>query len=90
MGDANIKAFMTSKSKGEVDIVRQARLKKVAGPSLITPKASWLDLVSYFKQWKNLKALIGSTLSWFFLVSHRRPSHTIPTYRYSTSKSEYG
>lgn len=82
MADANIKAFMASKSKGEVDIVRQARLKKVAGPSLAAPKASWLDLVSYFKEWKNLKALIGSALSWFFLVSYQR---NLPYFHLGTS-----
>lgn len=70
MADANINAFLSSKSKGEVDIVRQARLKKIAGPSLTTPTASWSDLLCYFKQWKNLTVLIGTTFSWFFLVSH--------------------
>lgn len=67
MADANIKAFMSRKSKGEVDIVRQARLIKLAGPSLSTPAASWRDLVAYFGVWKNLRVLIGTTLSWFFL-----------------------
>lgn len=67
MADANIRAFMSSKSKGEVDIVRQARLKKVAGPALTTPVASWRDLAIYFSQWKNSRALIGTALSWLFL-----------------------
>lgn len=67
MADANIRAFVLSKSKGKVDIVRQARLIKLAGPSLSTPAASWRDLAAYFGQWKNLRALIGTTFSWFFL-----------------------
>lgn len=67
MADANIKAFTSSKSKGEVDIVKQARLKKLAGPSLTTPAASWRDLAAYFGQGKNIRCLIGTTLSWFFL-----------------------
>lgn len=67
--DADIKAYMSSKSQGKVDTIRQARLLKVAGPSLSTPAASWQDLGLYFRQWKNLKTLLGTTLSWFFLVS---------------------
>lgn len=65
--DADIKAYMSSKSQGKVDTIRQARLLKVAGPSLSTPAASWQDLGLYFRQWKNLKTLLGTTLSWFFL-----------------------
>ncbi|KAF3767460.1 phosphate permease [Cryphonectria parasitica EP155] len=67
MADADIQAFMASKGKGEVDIVRQARLKKLSGPSLSVPAASWRDLTSYFGQWKNFRVLMGTTLSWFFL-----------------------
>lgn len=68
--DSDINSFL-SKSKGEIDIVRQARLLKVAGPSLTTPAASWRDLGSYFGHWKNTKVLLGTTLSWLFLVSYR-------------------
>lgn len=67
MADANIRAFMSNKSKGEVDIVQQARLVKLAGPSLTTPAASWRDLAAYFGQWRNMRVLIGTTLSWFLL-----------------------
>lgn len=67
--DADIKAYMSSKSQGEIDTIRQARLLKVAGPSLSTPSASWQDLGLYFRQWKNVRTLLGTTLSWFFLVS---------------------
>ncbi|KAI8633381.1 phosphate permease [Xylariaceae sp. FL1651] len=64
---ADIKAYMASQSEGEVDEVKQARMKKVASPALAIPKASWNDLYDYFSQWKNAKVLIGTTLSWFFL-----------------------
>lgn len=74
--DADIRAYMSSKSQGEFDTVRRARLLKVAGPSLSAPAASWHDLASYFRQWKNLRALLGTTLSWFFLVSIT--NHNIP------------
>lgn len=67
--DADIKAYMQSRSEGDVDEIQQARMKKVASPALNIPAASWYDLFSYFGQWKNLKVLIGTTLSWFFLVS---------------------
>ncbi|ORY65222.1 major facilitator superfamily domain-containing protein [Pseudomassariella vexata] len=64
---ADIKAYMASKSEGEIDEIQQARMKKVASPSLNIPSASWPDLFSYFRQWKNAKVLIGTTMSWFFL-----------------------
>jgi PHS family inorganic phosphate transporter-like MFS transporter len=66
--DADIKGYMESKSGGEVDAETQARMKKIAGPSLNVPRASWADITSYFGRWKNLKVLLGTTLSWFFLV----------------------
>jgi MFS transporter, PHS family, inorganic phosphate transporter len=69
--DADIKAYMASKSEGEVDEIKRARMKKVASPALNIPSASWPDLVSYFRQWKNMKMLIGTTMSWFFLVCAR-------------------
>ncbi|KAI0158868.1 H+ symporter [Pestalotiopsis sp. NC0098] len=65
--DADIKAYMASKSEGEVDEVKRARMKKVASPALNIPSASWTDLFSYFGRWENSKVLIGTTLSWFFL-----------------------
>lgn len=77
--DADIKAYMASKAEGEVDEVKQARMKKVASPALNIPSASWPDLFSYFGQWKNAKMLVGTTMSWFFLV-WQTPFHTqVPT-----------
>ncbi|KAI8956289.1 major facilitator superfamily domain-containing protein [Xylaria longipes] len=64
---ADIKAYMASQSEGEVDEIKQARMKKVASPALAIPAASWRDAYEYFTQWKNAKILIGTTLSWFFL-----------------------
>lgn len=66
--DADIKAYMASKSEGVVDEVQRARMMKVASPALNIPSASWPDLFSYFGQWKNGKVLLGTTMSWFFLV----------------------
>ncbi|KUI55180.1 Repressible high-affinity phosphate permease [Cytospora mali] len=65
--DADITAYMARRPQGHVDKIRQARLLKLAGPSLSTPTASWRDLGSYFGKWKNLEALLGTTLSWFLL-----------------------
>ncbi|KAI1633974.1 H+ symporter [Biscogniauxia mediterranea] len=64
---ADIKAYVASQSEGEVDEIKQARMKKLASPALNIPSASWADLYSYFTQWKNAKVLIGTTMSWFFL-----------------------
>ncbi|KAL8382369.1 hypothetical protein RB595_006247 [Gaeumannomyces hyphopodioides] len=65
--DADIKAYMASKPDGDVDSVKQARAKQLMAPSFAIPSASWRDLWSYFRQWKNAKVLIGTTMSWFFL-----------------------
>lgn len=32
------------------------------------PKASRAEFIRHYKQWKNLKVLLGCALSWFFLV----------------------
>jgi PHS family inorganic phosphate transporter-like MFS transporter len=76
--DADIKAYMASKSEGVVDEVLRARMMKVASPALNIPSASWPDLFSYFGQWKNGKILLGTTMSWFFLV-RIRPSFMLLT-----------
>ncbi|KAK1594252.1 H+ symporter [Colletotrichum navitas] len=65
--DADIRAYMASKSKGEYDPELQAKMKKEAGPAFNTPTASWPDAWAYFSQWKHLKMLIGTSFSWFFL-----------------------
>lgn len=65
--DADIRAYMASQPEGIVDPVVQARLKSAAGPSMLVPSASWPDAMQYFGRWKNLKILLGTTLSWFFL-----------------------
>ncbi|KAI5868543.1 phosphate permease [Durotheca rogersii] len=64
---ADIKAYMASRSEGEVDEIIRAKMKRIAAPALNIPSASWHDLYLYFAQWKNAKVLIGTTLSWFFL-----------------------
>ncbi|KAL2681029.1 hypothetical protein Neosp_008632 [[Neocosmospora] mangrovei] len=65
--DADIKAYVTSKSKGSFDVVHQVRTKRIAGRNLNVPRASWSDLVAFFRIWANFKMLLGTTLSWFFL-----------------------
>ena len=65
--DADIRAYVSSKPKAEVDVT-PVPATYVAGPSLDVPKASWEDLIAYFKVWRNLKVLIGTSMSWFFLV----------------------
>lgn len=65
--DADIKAYVSSKSKGSFDVVQQVKSRRIAGRSLNVPRASWSDLFSFFRQRPNLKMLMGTTLSWFFL-----------------------
>lgn len=73
--DADIKAYMASKSDGDVDSVKQARTKQLMAPSFAVPSASWPDVWSYFSKWKNAKVLIGTTMSWFFLVGRSSFRH---------------
>ncbi|KAK1969142.1 H+ symporter [Colletotrichum sublineola] len=65
--DADIRAYMASKSKGEYDPELQAKMRKEAGPAYNTPAASWPDTWAYFSQWIHFKMLMGTALSWFFL-----------------------
>ncbi|KAK3390281.1 phosphate/H+ symporter [Podospora didyma] len=65
--DADIKAYMASKSGGKVDPVQQARMLKTMSPALTIPSASWSDVWAYFRLPRNFKILLGTTLSWFFL-----------------------
>lgn len=65
--DADIRAYVSSKTKGEVNVVQVPMSYRLATPSLNIPQASWNDLLAYFSQWRNLKVLIGTSMSWFFL-----------------------
>ncbi|KAK1473985.1 H+ symporter [Colletotrichum cuscutae] len=65
--DADIRAYMASKSKGDYDTDLQFKMKKETGPGYNTPAASWPDAWAYFTQWKHFKMLLGTAFSWFFL-----------------------
>ncbi|OHE94726.1 H+ symporter [Colletotrichum orchidophilum] len=65
--DADIRAYMASKSKGDYDPDLQFKMKKETGPAYNTPAASWSDAWAYFTQWKHFRILMGTALSWFFL-----------------------
>jgi PHS family inorganic phosphate transporter-like MFS transporter len=71
--DADIRAYMQNKSEGDVDSVLHARALHLTWATLDVPSASWPDVVSYFRQRKNLLVLLGTTLSWFFLVGFTSP-----------------
>lgn len=71
--DADIRRYVSSKSKGEVD-VGPTSASHVIAPSLNVPKASWADLLGHFSEWRNLKVLIGTSMSWFFLVNRNGSS----------------
>lgn len=65
--DADIKAYVSHKREGEVDLIAQQKTKQNMGKHLSTPKASWRDVYAYFSEWKNFKVIFGTTTSWFFL-----------------------
>lgn len=62
--DADIRAYVD----GEYKSRRNSRTK-AADASLNLPRASRQDALSYFGQRENFKVLIGSMMSWFFVVS---------------------
>ena len=65
--DRDIKAYVSSKSGDDYETCRHSRAK-LSESSLDVPRASWSDVFNYFREWKNLRVLIGTTMSWFFLV----------------------
>lgn len=66
-GDADIRAYVSSQSQKDLEASKRP-CAIIGQPSLDVPKASLADVGSYFGQWKNSKVLLGTTLSWFFLV----------------------
>ncbi|KAK2600023.1 hypothetical protein QQS21_005257 [Conoideocrella luteorostrata] len=64
--DADIKAYVSSKSANDFDSRRHSR-SKILESSLDLPRASWADVFAYFGEWRNFRVLIGTTMSWFFL-----------------------
>lgn len=69
--DADIRAYVSSKPKGEVHTTCGGVMcQHQAAQILNVPKASWSDVRAYFSEWSHLKVLIGTSMSWFFLVSH--------------------
>ncbi|PHH66083.1 hypothetical protein CDD81_608 [Ophiocordyceps australis] len=64
--DADIRAYVQSKSTGDYEGSRGSRTR-ISETTLNVPRASWSDVLAYFGEWKTLRVLIGTTLSWFFL-----------------------
>ncbi|KAM0462058.1 hypothetical protein ACHAO4_001250 [Trichoderma viride] len=68
--DADIRAYVSSRRRSDQGsmTMKRSRTATVTEQSpLDVPPASWPDIVSYFGKMKNLKVLIGTTTSWFFL-----------------------
>ncbi|TFB01245.1 hypothetical protein CCMA1212_006880 [Trichoderma ghanense] len=65
--DADIRAYVSSKSKSDYSIKRSRSTTLTTEQPLDVPAASWPDVASYFGAWKNFKVLVGTTMSWFFL-----------------------
>lgn len=65
---ADVETYRTGKwGDGHVDEVARIQAKIAAASQLETPKASWTDFAGHYRQWKNLKVLLGCALSWLFL-----------------------
>ncbi|PTB64797.1 inorganic phosphate transporter [Trichoderma citrinoviride] len=65
--DADIRAYVSSKSKSDYSIKRSRSTTLTTEQPLDVPAASWPDVMSYFGTWRNFKVLLGTTMSWFFL-----------------------
>lgn len=62
--DADIRAYVHKHEQNESN----QDTRYPGNTALQIPKASWADALAYFRQPQNLRAIIGTTLSWFFLV----------------------
>jgi PHS family inorganic phosphate transporter-like MFS transporter len=66
-GTADARAYIASRSEGDVDGLRQVQALQQDAPRIEIPKASWKDFTTYYGKWKNAKILLGTAGSWFFL-----------------------
>jgi PHS family inorganic phosphate transporter-like MFS transporter len=82
--DADIRAYVSSKSKSDYSIKRSRSTTLTTEQPLDVPAASWPDLMSYFGTWSNFKVLVGTTMSWFFLVRNAPTTPSSPG-RWSTN-----
>lgn len=64
---ADVKAYIQGRPEGRVDEMQRLQAIAEHGNALQTPKASWQDFRHYFSQWRNLRILLGTAGSWFFL-----------------------
>lgn len=64
--DADIRAYVSSGRAKETTSTSHSYMQPSA---LSVPKASWADAKEFFLKPHNMRALIGTTMSWFFLVS---------------------
>lgn len=65
--DADIRAYISHGRPKEAVSTNQN--SEIPPSPLAIPKASWADAKSFFLQPHNMRALIGTAMSWFFLVS---------------------
>lgn len=66
--DADIKAYVSKNPRsGQYDKKRRSRV--YLERNLEIPRASWSDLANYLEDWRNFRVLLGTTLSWFFIVN---------------------
>ncbi|KAK3939156.1 inorganic phosphate transporter pho84 [Diplogelasinospora grovesii] len=64
----DVETYRTGKwGDSKIDEVARVQAKVQAQAQLDVPKASWSDFARHYRQWKNLKVLLGCALSWFFL-----------------------
>jgi PHS family inorganic phosphate transporter-like MFS transporter len=74
--DSDIRAYVSSRPRSDHGSMKRSRTATITEQSpLDVPPASWPDVMSYFGKLKNLKVLLGTTLSWFFLVRLHSARH---------------
>ena len=66
--DEDVKAYVSGKhGEGLTDDITRIQAQREAAETLAVPKASFKDFRSHYAQWKNLKVILGTALSWCFL-----------------------
>jgi len=66
-GKEDIIAYMAGRAEGSYDEVQRVSAIQDNTQKLSVGKPSWADFAAYYGQWKNLKVLLGTAGSWFFL-----------------------
>lgn len=65
--ERDVGRFLSGKEPAKMDEVQRMEAICYQGKLLRAPRSSFKNFRRYFRQWKHLKLLLGTSLSWLFL-----------------------